>query len=73
MAVDFDPATGALGTPTVLFVGPYLYSSREGFRNYDVAPDGERLLMVRRASESEPREIVIVANWFEALKAKVRN
>ncbi len=37
---------------------------------YDVHPDGQRLLMVRRGPES--REIVVVLNWFDQLRARGR-
>jgi serine/threonine-protein kinase len=34
---------------------------------YDVHPDGRRLLMIRRGLES--REVVVVLNWFDHLRA----
>ena len=37
---------------------------------YDVHPDGRRLLMVRRGSES--REVVVMLNWFDELRARGR-
>ena len=44
-----------------------------GFRSYDIAPDGERFVMVFPAAESQSgesarAEIIIVPNWFEELK-----
>ena len=46
------------------------------YRDYDVAPDGEKLLMVfpadRRESKPRPRQnIQVVLNWHEELKARV--
>ena len=46
------------------------------YRDYDMSPDGERLLMVfpaDRADSGEPSrpQINIVLNWFEELKARV--
>jgi hypothetical protein len=38
-------------------------------RAYDIAPDGDRFLMVRR--QGLVSELVLVVNWFEELKAKV--
>jgi hypothetical protein len=32
-----------------------------------VAPDGERFLMVRRPPGTEPRQVIIVTNWFQEL------
>ncbi len=47
-----------------------------GLRDYDISPDGERLLMVfpaDRSDSSEPArdQINIVLNWFEELKERV--
>jgi len=44
-----------------------------GYRSYDIAPDGERFVMVFPAAESQSdesarAEIIIVQNWFEELK-----
>jgi len=36
-------------------------------RPYDVAPDGERFLVIRRAVDAEPESAVVVLNWLEAL------
>jgi hypothetical protein len=36
-----------------------------------VTADGERFLMPRRAGGVEPRQIVLVTNWFEELRAKL--
>ncbi len=46
------------------------------YRDYDMSPDGERLLMVFPADQSDSGEparpqINIVQNWFEELKARV--
>jgi len=38
-------------------------------RAYDIAPDGDRFLMVRR--QGLVSELVLVVNWFEELKAKL--
>ncbi len=71
MSATFDPATGDVGIPTVIFEGPYAYSSFSP--NFDVTPDGQRFLMVKIPPESAPREISVVLNWFVELKAKVGN
>ncbi len=46
------------------------------YRDYDMSPDGKRLLMVFPAGQpdtGEPRrpQINVVLNWFEELKARV--
>ncbi len=49
-----------------------------GFRShvlhqqYDVAPDGQRFVMIRNP-RAEEGELIVVENFFEELKAKVGN
>jgi hypothetical protein len=41
---------------------------------YDVAPDGQRFLMVKSSSSTEqmpPNQLTFVVNWFEELKQRV--
>jgi serine/threonine-protein kinase len=71
-SVAVDPETGRVETPVTLFEGPYLPAIRD-VHNYDVTPDGERFLMVKRPGAGGRREFVVVVNWFEELRAKVRN
>ena len=66
MAVSVDPATGALGPPAVLFDRPY---DLAGDATYDVTADGERFLMLRPPATGAPRQIIVVTNWFEELRA----
>jgi eukaryotic-like serine/threonine-protein kinase len=70
MAVAVDPLRGEIGTPEVLFGGPYVFHAAwdEG-RSYDVSADGERFLMMREPGER--RRIVVTMNWIEGLKARV--
>ena len=68
LAVQVDPATGSLGRPQVLFEESYEYASQT--RNYDVTPDGERFLMVKRPSDRQPRRVVVVTNFFQELRAR---
>jgi hypothetical protein len=46
-------------------------------RTYDVSPDGERFLMIRdnavASGDSSSRAMIVVQNWAEELKAKVRS
>jgi serine/threonine protein kinase len=39
-------------------------------RKYDVFPDGERFLVVRRAADSDPDSVVVALNWTGMLKRK---
>jgi len=75
LAVETKPAF-SLGTPKILFkstgVGPI---PGEG-TPWDIHPDGKRFLMIKdpRAAASPgagPRQINVVLNWIEELKARV--
>ena len=60
------------GTPEVLFEGPYVLGPG---RNYDVAPDGQRFLMITEGGGAEDTSaaptIIVVQNWFEELRRLV--
>ena len=62
--------TFALGRQRVLF--SYMeYVNYWQWRDYDVAPDGRRFVMIRSAGK--PRdELIAVENFFEELKASVK-
>ncbi len=55
------------GTPRPLFVLPGMR------RGYDVAADGQRFLVHLTNPDAPAREIHVVENWLEELKAKVGN
>jgi hypothetical protein len=40
--------------------------------NYDVSADGDRFLMVREEPAPPSTQVVVVLNWVEELKAKMR-
>ena len=68
--VKTEPAFEA-GSPEVLFTGSYAVTIG---RMYDVAPDGQRFLMVKPLETTEGgarNEVVLVQNWFEELKRLV--
>ncbi|MHC4120556.1 MAG: protein kinase domain-containing protein [Planctomycetota bacterium] len=53
----------------VLFEGSYI---NIGGLSYDVAPDGQRLLVLKpQFDDSQVRELHVVFNWFEELKGLV--
>ncbi len=66
---SFTPAT-----PEVLFAGNYFTGALIG-RTYDVAPDGQRFLMIKEGGGAEdtsaPPSLVVVQNWFEELRRLV--
>jgi eukaryotic-like serine/threonine-protein kinase len=72
IAVDVttDPRFRA-GKPRLLFEGRY--EAYPLTTNYDVAPDGQRFLMVKtREPAPAPAQFNVVLNWFEELKNRVR-
>ena len=40
---------------------------------YQVAPDGQRFVMIKFEPVKSPKEIHVVLNWFEELKTRVPN
>jgi hypothetical protein len=71
MVVDVVTApTVAAGKPRRLFEKRY-QRSPAFWPNYDVTPDGKRLLMVKRVEQSVPTHINVVQNWTEELKRLV--
>jgi serine/threonine-protein kinase len=72
MAAEYESQpTFSPGKPKELFEGPYLPTPRS-FPDYDVAPDGQRFLMVKPADAEQPAsQINVVVNWVEELKQKV--
>jgi hypothetical protein len=60
------------GKPRMLFEGPYLTTPLTS-PFYDVAPDGQRFLMLKPAGQAQtaPTQIYVVLNWFEDLKHRV--
>jgi hypothetical protein len=72
VAVDVKTnPTFSLGRSAVLFstagFAPYLVNSR-----YAVAPDDRRFMMVQAKAPDTPDKLIVVENWFEELKAKLR-
>ena len=71
VAVQTEPSFTP-GTPGVLFEGTY----RTGLgRSYDVAPDGQRFLMITAGGGAEDTSatasIVVVQHWLEELRRLV--
>ena len=72
MAVDVTTEpTFSAGTPRLLFEGTFITSTV--FRgNYDVAPDGQRFVMLKPyEQEAGAQQINVVLNWFEELRRRV--
>ena len=74
VSVQTSGATLATGTPVKLFETGYA-GSLVSPRDYDVAPNGQRFLMIKenapRDRNATPAGIVVVQNWLEELKQRV--
>ncbi|KPK77292.1 MAG: hypothetical protein AMJ89_02625, partial [candidate division Zixibacteria bacterium SM23_73] len=67
VSFDTDPEL-TIGQPELLFEGEYRTPLAFG-RGYDIAPDGNRFLMIKLASmPPAPTKFNIIINWFEELK-----
>jgi serine/threonine-protein kinase len=72
MAVSFITEPDLrVGKPRLLFEGRYRGGWPWG-RNYDIAPDGKRFIMITDEEQQlKPTQINVVLNWFEELKRLV--
>lgn len=71
---DSDPPVLAFGEEDLLFDWRY-YAPNSAARHWDLAPDGQRFLMITSGEAevdgSGRAEINVVLDWFEELKARV--
>ncbi len=59
-----------IGRPRALF---QYQAAQFVFRNFDLAPDGDRFVMIRPSgNESSPLHLHVVLNWFEELRRRTR-
>jgi eukaryotic-like serine/threonine-protein kinase len=74
MSVALRPEGGRLeaGEPQPLFALQFDLSGELPWhlQPYDVSPDGQRFLVIRRAPGVEPDGVVVVTNWTAALKVR---
>ncbi len=56
-------------TPRLLFEGAY--SAIDWTSNYDISPDGQRIVIADAVQGSATTQINVVLNWFEELKRLV--
>ena len=75
MTVDLNAESGLHPTkPRTLFeraLSPSAADSGVWGHIYALFPDGKRFLFVENAMKPEVRELRVVLNWFEELKARV--
>jgi Tol biopolymer transport system component len=73
LAAAFDPATGEVGTPSVLFrrrdIGRGGSSRTTG---YDVTPDGNRFLIVEPVPRVGEPIVAVITNWIPELRKAMR-
>jgi eukaryotic-like serine/threonine-protein kinase len=70
MSVPFDPVRGELGPPVELFQQPSIAPFFPA-RSYTATADGQRLMLATRPAGTEPRELVVVSNWFREVREKL--
>jgi serine/threonine-protein kinase len=62
----------AVQSTRVLFNASDFVQTSVSRRNYDVAADGQRFLMVQRADGAKRGEVVVVEHWLEEVRRKAR-
>ncbi len=73
--IDTEPTFRA-GNPERLFEGLYVLAGGRPSRRFDIAPDGQRFLMVKPPGAATDDataapDLVLVQNWFEELQRLV--
>jgi len=71
MAVDVQTQPFRAGRPKVLFTGRYLHTDSVGRTEYDVAPNGDFVMLSVAGGDQAATQINLLMNWFEELKARV--
>ena len=73
MRVGVTPgASWAATPPTQLIKEGYLTTPTiDTGRTYDIAPDGERFLMIKADRSAAPASLIVVQHWVEELKRLV--
>ena len=71
--VDTSGPTFSRGRPAKVF--DTKYAEPNPSRHYDVSADGQRFLMIKASSASDPSatpaSMVVVEQWFEELRQRV--
>ena len=72
MVVPVESTDSILTTrpPQVLFKGLSRFGRASGLVSYDVAPDGQRFVMLQ-LPDPAASQINVILNWFEELKRLV--
>ena len=76
LAVDVTtvPAFEVLSTPRLIFDRAGYFTKDNGFRGWDVHPDGSRFLFaINQDRETVAQEVYLVTNWFTELRQRTGN
>ena len=71
MAVDVQAQPFRAARPKVLFTGRYLQTDTVRRTDYDVAPNGDFVMLSVAEGDQPATQINLLMNWFEELKARV--
>ena len=73
VAFDADP-TFRPSTPVPLFEGPYRLGAGGAMHSFDIAPDGQRFLMLKESTgttASREQRIIVAQSWVQELSERV--
>jgi hypothetical protein len=70
--VESGAARFAVGRPRVLFEADFEQVGQIELINYDIAPDGQRFLMIERVDTSRPLYLDVVQGWGEFVQRRLR-
>jgi len=71
MAVDVETQPFRAARPKVLFTGRYLHTAAGRRTEYDVASNGDFVMLSVAEGDQAATQINLLMNWFEELKARV--
>jgi Tol biopolymer transport system component len=74
MSIPVQPSaqTFQWAAASKVFEGSYAgFPGPAGPRNYDVAPDGQRFLVIKDSAADQSATVIVVQNWLEELKRLV--
>ena len=71
MRVPVASGSSTTGKPVELPISRRIAGTGLGHPGYDVAGDGRFLVVEAAETETGPRQIQVVLNWFSELKARV--
>jgi hypothetical protein len=72
LAAPFDPVTGDVGSPVEVFRMPVTGSLWSGrVRDFDVSPDGNRLLVTVPVAKADDASLVVVLGWRSEVERRM--